>query len=398
MPDNNIQRAPFPPDGTDEIVSRFGTKGAPKKIVQITKGYINRTYFVETKSDDGTAGKYLLQRINTNVFGDPDLLMANYRLTTEHLYGKLRLPGTRGTGAVQKLVLTKNGEPFLRDDSGCWRMLSFFDHVYSLDIPDSPDTFYNAGRTFGLFLREMSDVDPADVGVVIPNFHNTFSRYLDLESAVSADPAGRVAGVCDEIAFYRRRRACFGVISSAIDGGVIPLRVCHNDCNLNNVLFDETTHLPVALIDLDTVMPSTPLYDFGDSIRVGTNTARDDEKDLSKVDFDIGLYERYARGYLEECGDMLTPDELRLLPLSSLVITSEDGIRFLADYVNGDTYYSTSYPGQNLDRCRTQLTLLAAMERRLADIVGILNEIYSGLHLGVTLSADETAKLWSVSE
>ena len=157
-----------------------------------------------------------------------------------------------------------------------------------------------------------------------------------------------------------------------MESGRIPTRICHNDCNLNNILFDNKTHLPVAIIDLDTVMPSSPLYDYGDSMRIGTNTAKDDEKDLSKVSCDLKLYEQYARGYLEACGDVLTREELELLPYASLIISSEDGIRFLMDHIDGDTYYQIYYPGQNLDRSRTQLKLVEDMKKKLPQIKRIL--------------------------
>jgi Ser/Thr protein kinase RdoA (MazF antagonist) len=183
------------------------------------------------------------------------------------------------------------------------------------------------------------------------------------------------------VEFIRARKDRFHIISDALESGKIPTRICHNDCSLNNILFSEKTHLPVAIIDLDTVMPSTPLYDYGDSMRIGTNTAKDDEKDLSKVSCDLNLYKQYARGYLEACGDMLTKEELELLPFASMIITSEDGIRFLADYLNGDTYYNVFYPTQNLDRARTQLKLVEDMEKKENRIRAILKSIYSELHL-----------------
>lgn len=367
------------------IAERFAIRGDITSITQINKGYINRTYRVETLSDTGHVHKYTLQRINTNVFPDVDALMDNFKLTTNHLFGKFQLPGHRKTGSVQTIRPTKDGRAYLRDDSGCWRMLTHFDDVYSLDIPDSPETFYHAGCAFGRFLKEMADIDAQDVKEVIPNFHNTASRYRDLEDAIARDPKERVKNVLPEIEFVRDRADRYGMISSALETGKIPTRICHNDCNLNNILFDNTTHLPVAIIDLDTVMPSSPLYDYGDSMRIGTNTATDDEKDLSKVSCDLKLYEKYARGYLEACGDILTPEELALLPYASLIITSEDGIRFLMDHINGDTYYNIYYPGQNLDRARTQLKLVADMERKLPQIKQILREIYKDLGLEATI-------------
>ena len=389
---DEASRAPI--NRIQATAEKFAVRGEVRDIKQITKGYINQTYVIETLSDTGHIHKYLLQRINTDVFRDPDLLMRNYVITTRHLYGRLRLPGLKTGGSVQLLNVTKNGESFLKEDSGCWRMLSFFDDVYSLDIPDSPKTFYWAGRAFGRFVREMADIDASELGTVIPDFHNTKKRYGALEASVDRDPKGRAAQVQKEIAFYRERANSFGVIADALDLGRIPWRICHNDCNLNNILFDKTSHLPAAIIDLDTVMPGSPLYDFGDSIRIGTNTATDDEKDLSRVTFSVDLFEQYAKGYLEEFGSFMTKAELELLPLAPLVITSEDGIRFLADHIDGDTYYNIYYPGQNLDRCRTQLTLLADMERRLPDIVRVLSRIYAENGYDAVLDYDSIDEKW----
>lgn len=374
-PINEIQR----------IVNKFAIRGDVTSITQINKGYINRTYRVETLSDTGHVHKYTLQRINTNVFPDVDAVMDNFKLTTTHLYGSFLLEGHGKKGSVQTLRPTKDGCAYLKDDSGCWRMMTYFDDVYSLDIPDKPETFYHAGKSFGSFLKKMSDVDVSEIKEVIPNFHNTLSRYMDLEKSIARDTMDRVKNVAPEIAFIREHVSLYGMISEALESRRIPTRICHNDCNLNNILFDNETHLPVAIIDLDTVMPSSPLYDYGDSMRIGTNTAKDDEKDLSKVSCDLALYEQYARGYLEACGDILTEEELKLLPYASLVITSEDGIRFLMDYLDGDTYYNIFYPGQNLDRARTQLKLVEDMEKKLPEIKQILRNIYADLGLNAQI-------------
>lgn len=370
-PINEIQR----------VASQFQIVGEITDIVQINKGYINRTYRVRTLSVHNNVHSYTLQRINTNVFPDPDALMANFELVTNHLHETFLLPGHTERGSVQMLKRTKDGKPYFRDDSGCWRMLTHFTDVYSMDIPDSPETFYYAGKSFGLFVRCMSDVPVEEIRVVIPNFHNTYSRYLDLETAVTEDPVHRLKDVWDEVEFCRARRHKFRVISDALESGRIPTRICHNDCNLNNILFSEKTNYPVAIIDLDTVMPGSPLYDYGDSMRIGTNTARDDEKDLTKVSCDLSLYEQYARGYLEACGDMLTREELELLPFAAMIITAEDGIRFLTDHINGDTYYNVFYPNQNLDRARTQLKLLEDMEKKEREIREILRKLYRDLKL-----------------
>ena len=379
---NEERAAQDPINDIQRVARNFQIVGEVTEIKRLNNGYINRTYRITTISSSNHNHYYTLQRINTNVFPDVDALMDNFILVTDHLRDRLILPGHTERGSIQAVKSTIHGDkPYFRDDSGCWRMLTHFTGVYSMDIPDSPETFYWAGRSFGRFVKCMSDVPVEKVKTVIPNFHNTYSRYLDLEKAIELDPVHRLKDVWDEVNFIRDRKDRFGIITKALESGEIPTRICHNDCNLNNILFSNETHEPVAIIDLDTVMPSSPLYDYGDSMRIGTNTACDDEKDLTKVSCDLGLYERYARGYLEECGDMLTREELELLPFSSLVITSEDGIRFLMDYINGDTYYNIFYAGQNLDRARTQLRLLWDMENKLPQIKEILKTIYADLGL-----------------
>lgn len=363
------------------VAEHFCLQGEVINIKRINKGYINRTYRVDTLSPSDHIHQYILQRINTNVFHDMNALMNNFKLTTEHLTERLQMPGSHKRGIVQTIRPTKTGDLYFTNDFGSWRMITYFDNVFSLDIPNDPKVFYYAGVSFGRFVKAMSDVDAAKIKEVIPNFHNTKKRYYDLQDSISRNPVNRVSDVTSEIAFIHEHSYLYGKISEALESGKIPTRICHNDCNLNNILFDNVTHLPVAIIDLDTVMPSSPLYDFGDSMRIGTNTAKDDEKDLSKVSCDLELYKMYARGYLEACGDILTREELELLPFAALIITAEDGIRFLADHINGDTYYSIDYSGQNLDRARTQLKLLEDMERKLPEIRKILQNIYDDLKL-----------------
>ena len=271
-------------------------------------------------------------------------------------------------------------------------MLTYFDDVHSYDIPKSPEVFHDSGGVFGLFAKAMNSFPAPMPHEIIPDFHNTFKRYEALEKAIQENPVGRLDNVGKEVEFIRKHRATFRLISDALENGEIPLRIAHNDCNLNNVLFDDATDRPVAVIDLDTVMPSTILYDFGDSMRIGTNTAKDDEKDLSKVCCDLKLYESYARGWLEACGDTLTEKELELLPYASIIISFEDGIRFLMDYLNGDTYYYIYYLGQNLDRARTQLKLAEDMLQKLPEIKKILPRILKELGIKIPSSMLETER------
>ena len=377
---NTSQNEPI--NEIQKVARHFQIRGEIKKIERISSGYINRTYCVRTISETGHDHWYTLQRINTNVFRDVDAMMENYCLVTEHLHQTLRLPGYDDQhGSISMIKPTSEGKPYYQDDSGCWRMTTYFQDTHGMDVPDSKENMYFAGLAFGMFLKRMSDIPTEMIHTVIPDFHNTIKRYQALEKAVQEDTVKRVKEVSKEIEFIRNRKDQIGLIAKALEAKEIPLRICHNDCNLNNILFSNDTDLPVAIIDLDTVMPSSPLYDYGDSMRIGTNTARDDEKDLTKVSCDLVYYESYARGYLEACGDMLTKEELELLPFSSIIITIEDGIRFLTDYISGDTYYQIFYPGQNLDRCRTQLKLVEDMEKKLPEIREILKRIYESLGL-----------------
>ncbi len=370
-----------PINNLERIAAQFDIPGEVIAAIPMNKGYINRTYRVETRQKDGSIFQSTLQRINTNVFPDAEKLMENFTLVTEHLQENFRLPSHPDRLANQLVIRTKDGRNFHQDDTGCWRMLTYISDVHSYDIPENREVFYHSGVAFGSFLKALENLPASKIHEVIPNFHNTWSRYQDLEAAIAKDPVGRVDSVEMEIEFVRSHKTLFKMISDALRTKEIPLRLGHNDCNLNNVLFEDGTNLPVAVIDLDTVMPSTPLYDYGDSMRIGTNTAKDDEKDLSKVQCDLSLYEAYARGWLEACGSMLTAREKELLPYASLVITSEDGIRFLMDHINGDQYYYIFYQGQNLDRARTQLRLLEDMEKKLPQIKQILANIYKELKL-----------------
>ena len=374
------------------VALSFQIRGKINAIVPITKGYINRTYCVESQDTDGTRLRYTLQRINTDVFKEPDKLMDNFVRVTEHLAKNLHLPWNPDSPANQRVIMTMDGKPFFSDFSGAWRMLTYFENVHSYDIPKSSAVFHDSGVVFGLFAKAMNNFPGTMPFEIIPDFHNTFKRYEALEKAIQENPVGRLDNVGKEVEFIRKHRDVFRLISDALESGQIPLRIAHNDCNLNNVLFDDATDRPAAVIDLDTVMPSTILYDFGDSMRIGTNTAKDDEKDLSKVRCDLNLYEAYARGWLEACGDTLTEKELELLPYASIIISFEDGIRFLMDYLNGDTYYYIYYLGQNLDRARTQLKLAEDMLQKLPEIKKILPRILKDLGIKIPTSMLETER------
>lgn len=374
------------------IVRNFRLKGKLVKVLPIIKGYINRTYYIETLDDAEEMHQYVLQRINDNVFKDPKGLMDNFEKVTKELSGKFILPGAEkrelGESSIPSVCKTNTDENLIHIESGWWRVISYFPDVYGIDVVTNPETFYFAGVAYGSFINAVSGMDATKLNITIPNFHNCPSRYRDLQSSIAKDVKDRKKDVEKEIAFIEERSEKIGCIHNALESKRIPTRICHNDTNLNNVLFDNETHLPVAVIDLDTIMPSSPLYDFGDSMRIGASTAKDDEKDLSKVKFNVGLYKYYAKGFLETCGASLTKEELELLPNASLVMSMEDGIRFLADYLDGDTYYRIEYSSQNLDRCRTQLKMVEEMEKVLPEIRATLQEIYDELNLTADLSTN----------
>ncbi|MDE7214024.1 MAG: aminoglycoside phosphotransferase family protein, partial [Anaeroplasmataceae bacterium] len=236
--------------------------------------------------------------------------------------------------------------------------------------------FYNSGKAFGEFQNHLASFDASLLSETIPNFHNTPKRYLDFEVALKEDKFNRAKDCKDEIEFILNRKDTLSQVVEGLNDGSIPLRVTHNDTKLNNILMDEKTHQARAVIDLDTIMPGSMLYDFGDSIRFGASTAAEDEKDLNKVHFDTELFEAYARGFCEAVYKSITPRELELLPYSAYLLTTECGMRFLTDYLSGDTYFATKYPEHNLVRTRTQLKLAGEIEKNIKKLQAIVQEIY----------------------
>ena len=256
------------------------------------------------------------------------------------------------------------------EDAGgdCWRCYRYVDNVYSLQAATGETDAYNAARAFGAFQRMLDGFPIQQLHDTIPDFHNTAKRYDALEEAAAADRAGRRSSVEAEIAFARARKKDASRLLELLSAGELPLRVTHNDTKLNNVLFSSVTREPVCVIDLDTVMPGLSLYDFGDSLRFLGNAAAEDERDLSKVRFDMALFRGYARGYLEAAGAALNAAEIRQLPFSVKLMTYECGMRFLTDYLNGDVYFRVSLPDDNLARCRTQFRLVEKIEELLPEM------------------------------
>jgi Ser/Thr protein kinase RdoA (MazF antagonist) len=354
----------------NEILSQFALDGVATKIEPYGCGHINNTYLVDC---DGTDKKYTLQRINTAIFKDPCALMENICAVTEYLDKH----GRDVYRAVLHVVPTKDGANYYTCADGTFRVYDFIDNTFTVQTVTDASEMRRSGEAFGSFVRCL-DGFPADVlHETIPHFHDTPKRYEAFEAAVAADVCGRASSVAEEIAFVRNHRNIMATLTDALAKGEVPLRVTHNDTKLNNVLLDPDTLRPVAVIDLDTVMPGLALYDFGDSIRAGTNPVAEDEPDASLVYCNMEYFRAYTEGYLSACGAMLTEKEIELLPISGIMMTLECGMRFLTDYLSGDTYFHTTRDGQNLDRCRTQFKLVADMEANYDTLVKTVSDIMS---------------------
>lgn len=369
------QQPAFP---LEEIIKNFNIDGEYIGYYLSNDGHINNTFVLEFDDGLGKIKSYLLQLINTNVFKNPDELMENIVGVTEYLRKIVVDNGGDPERECLNVYFTSDGKPYYRDaDGNCWRCYNFITGAHSCQSIDDPETFANAARAFGKFQCLLADYPSETLHETIPNFHNTLSRFADFEKAVSDNIVGRADSVRDEIDFVLARRNDAGVLVKLLEKGKLPLRVTHNDTKLNNVMFDNETDEGICVIDLDTVMPGLSLYDFGDSIRFGANTAAEDEKDLSKVSLSLPLYREYTAGYLSTAGQSLTPTEVEYLPFSAKLMTFECGMRFLTDYLNGDTYFRIAYDDHNLDRCRTQFRLVEDMERKMEDMKAITQEIYS---------------------
>lgn len=356
-----------------EIVQLFQTEGKAVRCVPYGSGHINQTWLVET--DKGR--RYILQKVNTVTFPDPDGLMSNIILVTEHLRKKDPAPGH-----VLTLVPDAEGRYYLiRPGNELWRMYEFIGGGVCLDRPETPDDFRLSGKAFGIFQRQMADFAADKLVEVIPGFHDTPGRYAAFHRALREDRMNRAASARREIDFYLEREETAGAMIAMQRRGELPLRVTHNDTKLNNVMLDRETREPLCILDLDTVMPGLAANDFGDSIRFGASTAAEDEPDTAKVHLDLNLYETYARGFLGACGKQLSEAERDTLADGARLMTLECGVRFLMDYLDGDTYFHTERPGQNLDRARTQMALVRENEEKEGGIREMIRRILKEEHV-----------------
>lgn len=352
----------------NKIAKHFAFQGEIDTIVPHGEGHINDTFLVTVK---GYEKQYILQRLNTKIFTNYRGLMDNILQVTSYLRAIVEKENKDVTRECMTLIPTKDGKAYYVDGLDCWRSYLFVEDTIVYQIIDSPAVFENTGEAFGKFIARLDGFDASKLCEVIPNFHNTCDRYKKFIRALNEDKVNRSASAKKEIEFINARKDMLSAVVDALENGDIPLRVTHNDTKINNVLIDRSTGKAICIIDLDTIMPGSLLYDFGDSIRSGCNTALEDEKDLSKVDFDISLYEAYCKGFLKGIGDKITQNEIDMLHLGAIIITLECGIRFLTDYLEGDGYFKTDYPEHNLVRCRTQFKLVKRMEEMSDEMIKI---------------------------
>jgi len=319
-------------------------------------GHINDTYCVRF-NQAGTLVRYILQRINHQIFKDPVALMENIQRVTSHLSAKVAGEAD-GARRVLTLLPTRSGAAVHVDaDGNFWRAYLFIEKARTYDAVESTDQAFQAARAFGRFQMLLADLPAPRLHDTIPNFHHTPRRFEAFEQALAADVAGRAVLARPEIEFALAHKELARVLLDAN----LPERVTHNDTKFNNVMLDDATGEGICVIDLDTVMPGLALYDFGDMVRTTTSPAKEDEKDLSKVTMQFPMFEALVRGYLSSAGQVLTRGEKQLLAASGKVITFEIGIRFLTDFLAGDVYFKVHRDGHNLDRCRTQFKLVESI-------------------------------------
>ena len=347
-----------------EVLRAFRLDAKPVSCEPYGCGHINVTYLAVTE----IGRRYILQKINSNTFRDVAGLMENITAVTEFLRTKTDDP--RG---VLTLVKTHDSASYLHAQDAYWRTYDFVEDSICLQLPETDEDFYQSAVGFGTFQQLLTDFPAAKLHETIPNFHNTPDRYRALLETLERDPMHRAAQVQSEIEFALARQAEMSAIQNALTAGELPLRVTHNDTKLNNVLLDAKTRKALCVIDLDTVMPGSSLYDFGDSIRFGAATAAEDEKDISKMEMSLDRFRVFTRGYVRACPG-LTAKELELLPMGAKTMTMECGVRFLTDYLDGDHYFAVHRDGQNLDRARTQFKLVADMEKKWDEMRKIVKE------------------------
>lgn len=358
-----------------EIIRHFTFEGEYLSAEACTEGHINHTFFLQYQVD-GEEVRYVLQRINHHVFRQPEGVMENIEAVTRHLQRKVMERKGDPRREALRLIPTIQGTSFFKSAGGeYWRAYDYIEGASTYQQVENPVHFYHSGRTFGQFQALLSDFPAGSLHETIANFHDTPKRLKDLVEVVRVDSMGRARAVQKEIDFVMERGHETGTIVDLLKTGEVPLRVTHNDTKFNNVMIDNVTGEGICVLDLDTVMPGSALYDFGDAIRFGASTAKEDESNLDLVSMDLELFTEFSRGYLSVAREFLNPKEIGLLAFSVKLLTLETGIRFLTDYLDGDQYFRVEHSEHNLLRARTQFKLVADMENKMSQMNSIIRDL-----------------------
>jgi aminoglycoside phosphotransferase (APT) family kinase protein len=349
-----------------EIGRNFCLHGDFVSAAPYGSGHINDTY-AAVYDQGGNRIRYIHQRLNHNIFKDTVSLMENIRRVTEHVRGKLQAAGAEQISRrVLTLIPARDGKCYCQDaDGNTWRTYIFIENAQTYDVIENAEQAYHAAKAYGNFQKQLADLPAPRLLETIPDFHHTPARYQALLKTIEQDPCNRAVETKAEIEHLLARESFFSRLVERQAKGEIPERITHNDTKLNNVMLDDENGSGVCVIDLDTVMPGLTLYDFGDMVRSATNPAREDSTEPALAQMQMPMFQALARGYLESAGEFLNKAEIEELAFSGILITLEIGIRFLTDYLAGDTYFKTRRPGQNLDRCRVHLNLAQSMENQL---------------------------------
>ena len=349
------------------IGDQFAVSGDFLYGEELRNGHINTTYRACYRSEDGQEDRYILQRINDYVFKDPAQVMRNVEKVTRHITWKLLRRRRDAAGQTLNLFPARGGRNYiiLPEEGGMWRCYNNIEDTHTYDVVENTRQAYQAGFAFGSFQDLISDMNPEDIKESIPDFHNTPKRYEALLASAKADVKGRAANCQAELELLAGWADRFSRITSMLESGELPTRITHNDTKINNVMLDSETDEAVCVIDLDTVMPGSVLYDFGDMVRTATCMASEDEEDLSKVRMEMPFFESLAEGYLDAAHNFLTTREVEYMPFAGWLITTEIGIRFLTDYLDGDLYFRTEKPEHNLIRARNQFKLAQSIDSQM---------------------------------
>lgn len=351
------------------ISSQFALNGAPIEVKPLGEGFINDTYIISTNADS-----YLLQRKNKNIFTNVPAMMDNIEAVCNHIKAKVAARGGDPMREAMTVIPTHDGKLYYQDEQGeFWAVCLYIKDNLTYQSACTPELAFQGGKGIGMFQAMVSDLK-TPLTDILPGFHNICYRFQQWDAVLAKDPVGRKASVATEITWVESRREEMLRFWSLVEDGTIPTRVTHNDTKINNILFDQNEEV-LCVIDLDTVLNSTCLNDFGDAIRSYTNTGLEDDENLDNVTMSMSIFEAYTRGYLSQTSCFLTPAELEYLAFSAKYITYEQVLRFLMDYIDGDNYYKVKHKEHNLQRTRAQYKLLSSIEEQFDEMRSVVERV-----------------------